>query len=204
VASTQKWHDSEISSGWGPGIWAQQEQRSPGRIVSGAGSLKSPSKFEEPGQEGWGRFLCQATSKGLKSPFDAQGWWCPKGHFTHETESPWPLHFKHSHWWKRRSRSKFAPHFAWGTNIVCECKMDVKSTWIPTWHQMDHISWSLALFLKPALGGRPHTKPGDHGTLYAHNHWFILFYHVWGPAWIDIHWNSIGLRARPHMTSHCT
>ena len=23
-----------------------------------------------------------------------------KGHFfTHETESPWPLHFKHSHWW---------------------------------------------------------------------------------------------------------
>ena len=27
-----------------------------------------------------------------------------KGHFTHETESPWPLHFKHSHWWKRGSR----------------------------------------------------------------------------------------------------
>ena len=24
-----------------------------------------------------------------------------EGHFTHETESPWPLHFKHSHWWKR-------------------------------------------------------------------------------------------------------
>jgi hypothetical protein len=20
--------------------------------------------------------------------------------------------------------------------------MDVKSTWIPTWHQMDHVSWS--------------------------------------------------------------
>ena len=28
-----------------------------------------------------------------------------------ETESPWPLlHFKRSHWWKRRSRSKFASH----------------------------------------------------------------------------------------------
>ena len=26
-----------------------------------------------------------------------------------------------------------------GTNRVCECKMDVKSTWIPTWHQMDHV-----------------------------------------------------------------
>ena len=33
-----------------------------------------------------------------------------------------------------------------GTNGVCECKMDVKSTWIPTWHQMDHVSWSLELF----------------------------------------------------------
>ena len=26
-----------------------------------------------------------------------------QGHFTHEIESPWPLNFKHSHWWKRRS-----------------------------------------------------------------------------------------------------
>ena len=25
------------------------------------------------------------------------------------------------------------------------------------------------------------TKPGDHGTLKAHNCWFILFYHVWNP-----------------------
>ena len=48
---------------------------------------------------------------------------------------------------------------------------------------------------KPPLGGRPNTKPGDHGTPNAHNRWFILFYHVWGPAWIEIHWNSIWLRA---------
>ena len=26
------------------------------------------------------------------------------------------------------------------TKYICECKMDVKSTWIPTWHQMDHVS----------------------------------------------------------------
>ena len=31
-----------------------------------------------------------------------------QGRFTLETEDLWPLHFKHSHWWKRRSRSKFA------------------------------------------------------------------------------------------------
>ena len=62
----------------------------------------------------------------------------------------------------------------------------------------------LDYFPKPPLGGRPNTKPGDHGTPNAHNRWFILFYHVWGPAWIEIHWNSIWLRARSHMTSHYT
>ena len=63
-------------------------------------------------------------------------------------ESPWPLRFHHSHWWKRQSWSKFASHCAQGTNGVCECKMDVKSTWIPTWHRKDHVSWSLGLFSK--------------------------------------------------------
>ena len=33
---------------------------------------------------------------------------------------------------------------------------------------------------------------------------FILFYHVWGPAWREIHWNGIWLRAQSHMASHCT
>ena len=62
----------------------------------------------------------------------------------------------------------------------------------------------LDYFQKPPLGGRPNTKPGDHGTPNAHNRWFILFYHVWGPAWIEIHWNSIWLRVRSHMASHYT
>ena len=84
-----------------------------------------------------------------------------KGHFKHETESSWPVHFKHSHWWKW-SRSKLASHYdAWGTNGVCECKMDVKFTWIPTWHWLDHVSWSLV--------GRPNTKSRDHGTPNTHN-----------------------------------
>ena len=100
-----------------------------------------------------------------------------EGHFTHETESPWPLHSKRSHWWKTRSWSKFASHYAWGTNWVYECKMDGKSTWIPTWHPMDRVSrWLLDYFQKPPLEGRPTTKSGDHGTLYTHNCWFILFW----------------------------
>ena len=67
-----------------------------------------------------------------------------KGHFRHETESLRPLQFKNFHCGERRSWFKFASHYAWGTNWVCECKMDVE----PTWHQMGHVSWSLGLCSK--------------------------------------------------------
>ena len=59
-------------------------------------------------------------------------------------------------------------------------------------------------FQKPPLEGRSDTNLGDHGTPNAPNHWFILFHHVWGPAWIKIHWHSIWLRAWSHTTSHYT
>ena len=62
----------------------------------------------------------------------------------------------------------------------------------------------LDYFQNPPFGCRPNTKPGNHGTSNANNRWFILFYHVWGHAWIEIHWNSIRLRARSHMASHYT
>ena len=62
----------------------------------------------------------------------------------------------------------------------------------------------LDYFRKPPLGGRPNTNLGDHGTSNVYYCWFILFYHVWGPAWIEIYWNSIWLRAQSHMTSHYT
>ena len=39
----------------------------------------------------------------------------------------------------------------------------------------------LNYFRKPPLGGGPNTKWREHGTLNAHNRWFILFYHVQGP-----------------------
>jgi hypothetical protein len=62
----------------------------------------------------------------------------------------------------------------------------------------------LDCFQKPPLGGRPNIKPGDYGTPNVHNHWFVLFYRVWGPTWIEIHWNNILLRAWSPMTSHYT
>ena len=93
----------------------------------------------------------------IKSPLSTFRWtrllWFPNTRGPLHTRDWEPvtitnLHFKHSRWWKRRRQSKFTSHYAWGTNGVCECKMDVKSTWIPTWHQMDHVSWPLGLFSK--------------------------------------------------------
>ena len=122
-----------------------------------------------------------------------------KGHFTQDTESPWPVHIKHSH------GSKFTSHYAWGTNRVCECKMDVKvymDSYMASNRSCFMVTWTI--FKNLTLGGRPHTKSGDHGTPKSHNCWFILFYHVWGPTLIEIHCNNIWLRVRSHMTLHYT
>jgi hypothetical protein len=150
---------------------------------------------------------------------------CTYGHFTHETESPWPLHFKHSHRWKRRSRSKFATsHYAQGTNVVCECKMCVKSTWIHVWHQIDHRSWSLGLFSNILLEVRL-TQNQETMALQLlttvdlfcfitcenpHEHKFIEIEFGWGPGHImtsHYTWGSVttlhnfeGILGRPSIT----
>jgi hypothetical protein len=118
-------------------------------------------------------------------------------------------HFKHSHWWKRWSWSKFATsHFALEgpTEGVCECKMDVKSTWIDSYMASNRscLMVTRTVFKKPSLGRKPDTKLGDHDTPNAHNSWFVLFYHAWGPTWIEIHWDSIWLRVWSHMILHYT
>ena len=86
----------------------------------------------------------------------------------------------------------------------------VNARWMYSLHGFLHgIEWimfhgHLDYSQKPLLGGKPNTKLGDHGILNTCNCWFILFYHARGPAWIDIRWNSIWLRARWHMISHYT
>ena len=83
--------------------------------------------------------------------------------------------------------------------------MGVKSAWMDSFIVSigSCVHGHLDYFLQPSLGGRPNTKPlGDHGTLNAHGCWFILFYHVWGPAWQEVRWNIIWVRARWHMASH--
>ena len=86
----------------------------------------------------------------------------------------------------------------------------VNARWMLSSHKLPHgIEWITFhgpsdYFQTPPLGGRPNTKPGDHGPPNAHNRWFITFYHVWEPTWTDLHWNNIWLRTRSHMTSHYT
>ena len=53
--------------------------------------------------------------------------------------------------------------------------------------EMDHVSWSLGLFLKNHVLEVGLTQNvGDHNTPNAHNHWFILIYHVRGCALIFV------------------
>ena len=56
-----------------PECGRSKEQRSPARIVSGAGSLKSLGSLKSGIGEGWDMFFSKAVSKGLPRPFNAAG-----------------------------------------------------------------------------------------------------------------------------------
>jgi len=76
----------------------------------------------------------------------------------------------------------------------------------PTWHRMDHVPWLLELFSKTTSWREGLTQNRETVALQILTTiCFILFYHgVRACAWIEIHWNSIWLTARSHMTSHDT
>ena len=114
--------------------------------------------------------------------------WICKGHFTHEIEGMWPLHLKHYGWWKRRSRSKFASHYAWGTNGVRKCKTDVKSTWIHSYMASNGSCFTVTwiTFKNHLLKVGLTQNQGDHGMPKIHDRWFIIVYHVWGPRMLRI------------------
>ena len=57
-----------------------------------------------------------------------------------------------------------------GCEVYVESYMASNGSWFM-------VTWAIYV-QKPPLGGRPNTKPGDHGTPNAHKRWFILFYHV--------------------------
>ena len=93
-----------------------------------------------------------------------------KGHFTHEIE-PVTITLQALTLVEKAEPVQVCFKLLLRTNGVGECKMDVKSTWIPTWHRMIMSHGHLDSFQNPPFfGGRPNTKPsGDDGTPIAHN-----------------------------------
>ena len=83
--------------------------------------------------------------------------------------------------------------------------MDVKFTWIPTWHQMGHVLWLLGFVFENCLLEVGLTRNREIMALWTFTTVGLFYlYHVWGPAWIETHWNSIWLRIWSRMTSHYT
>ena len=84
-------------------------------------------------------------------------------------------------------------------------KRSVERTWIGSTFSINESAWSVMVVGSQSYvwSGR-NTKLGDQGTLNVHNYWCILFYHVWRPTSIEIHWNNIWLRAWSHIGSHYT
>ena len=68
-----------------------------------------------------------------------------------------------SRWWKRWGRSKFASHYARGADALSEMQDRCKVYVDLILHGIRWIMVTLEYFQNPHLGGRPNTKPGDHG-----------------------------------------
>jgi hypothetical protein len=122
------------------------------------------------------------------------------GHFTHKIESPWPLHFKHSHWWTRRSRSKFKLHTSLrdqhGKCLQDGCKVYVASNGLCIM-----VTWTIFKYQLLEVGLRQNRETMALWTLTIID--LFYFIHVWGPTWSKIHWNSIWLRYC-HICLHTT
>ena len=91
------------------------------------------------------------------------------------------------------------------TNGVCECKMDVKvymDSYMASNESCFMVTWIILRNHLLDVGLTHNTRRPC--TPNAHNRWFIWFYHVWGPALIEIHWHSICLRTQSHKASHYT
>ena len=62
------------------------------------------------------------------------------------------LHFKRSQWWKGGAGPGSLLHTTpEGPTEYVNARWTVKTTWIPTWHRMDPVKWSLGLFSKDRL-----------------------------------------------------
>ena len=123
-----------------------------------------------------------------------------EGYFTHEIESPWPLHFKHPHWWERHGRSKFTSHYARGTNGVCMWMQDGCKVYMALNRSCFMVTWTIFKNnLLEVVGLTPTWAAMALGTLITVD---VFYFYYAGLAWIEIHRNIIWSRARSRMASH--
>ena len=120
--------------------------------------------------------------------------------------------------------SQFRGHGSW---LVCEVVLTMLyHVWGPAWieihrnsiwlrarsHTNSHHNtlegpWPHFMILEVCWDGL-WTLSFKLSQLCGHDSWLvceatlIMAQHVWGPAWLEIHWSSIWLRVRSHMTSH--
>jgi hypothetical protein len=94
-----------------------------------------------------------------------------EGHFTHEIESLWPLHFEHSHWWKRRSQ-----HSKWMQD-GCKVYMD------------SYMTLNGSCFMVISIISKYHLLEvgltRDHETMALQTLItvdLVYFFNVWGPC----------------------
>ena len=128
-----------------------------------------------------------------------------EGHYAHKTKSPWPLHFALSLVEKvepilqvRLTLRLRDQQSMW---MQAGCKVYMDSYMTSNWSCFT-ITWTI---LKNHLLEVGLTQ--NRGTMALRTLRTVgLFYFimVWGPTWIEIHWNSIWLRSWSHMTSHYT
>ena len=94
---------------------------------------------------------------------------------------------------------------AWGTNGVCGCNMINVKVYMDSYMASNGscfmVTW--IIFKNHLLEvGLTQNWETWHSECSQPLIDFIWFHHVWEPAWIEIHWNSIWLRAWPRIISH--
>ena len=130
---------------------------------------------------------------------------------TYETARRWPLQLKCCYSLKktelvqvRSTLSLRDQESLWMHQDGCKVYMDsflhgIKngSCFMVTWIIFENYLLEVGLTQNPI--GRPWHFKCSQPLVYS-----ILFYHVWGPAWTEIQWNSTWSRAWSHMASDYT
>ena len=80
-----------------------------------------------------------------------------------------------------------------GCKVYMDSYMALNGSWVT-------VTWTI---FKNHLLRVGLTENREIMALQPHKCWFILFYHVWGPAWIESHWNSISW-GPGHIRFHTT